>query len=316
LSESGDEFDLWTERFLIHLSGVRAASAHTVKAYSEDLAQFGTYVRETPGGAAQQLAAVDTALVRSFLAHLTAERGLARTSVARKTATLRTFFRYLVRHSVVTQSPVQNLATPKKRSPLPKFLTEDAVATLLGAPDAARPDGLRDRAILEVLYASGIRGGELVALDIADLARTPDGEGTLRIRHGKGNKERYALLGRPAISAVSAYLDRGRPAQAGAARRATTALFLNKLGGRLSDRGVRRLFDKYCAAAAAAHKVTPHTLRHSFATHLLDNGADLRVVQELLGHSDLSTTQVYTHVTTTRMKTAYDKAHPMGDGGG
>jgi integrase/recombinase XerC len=140
------------------------------------------------------------------------------------------------------------------------------------------------------------------------------GEGTLRIRHGKGNKERVALLGRAAVTALANYLAHGRllQAQVGASRgrKTSQALFLNKLGTRLSDRGVRRLFDKYCESVAATHKITPHTLRHTFATHLLDHGADLRVVQELLGHADLGTTQVYTHVTTTRMKAAYDKAHP------
>jgi integrase/recombinase XerC len=198
-------------------------------------------------------------------------------------------------------------------------LAQDQVNLLLAAPDPGRPDGLRDRAILESLYASGARAAELVALDLPDLVIDHvAGEGTLRIRHGKGGKERVALLGRAAVAAINAYLDYGRPtlaANAAAKRRIETpALFLNKLGTRLSDRGVRRLFDKYCDSVAAAHKITPHTLRHSFATHLLDNGADLRVVQELLGHADLGTTQVYTHVTTNRMQDVYAKAHPHGGG--
>ncbi len=162
---------------------------------------------------------------------------------------------------------------------------------------------------METLYASGIRGGELAALSVGDLQREEgQDEAVLRIRQGKGNKERLALLGTSAVAALDAYLESGRPILLANGNRATDALFLNKFGGRLSDRGIRRLFDKYCTAVASAHKITPHTLRHSFATHLLDNGADLRVVQELLGHSDLSTTQTYTHVTTTRLKNAYDAA--------
>jgi len=307
---SPSTLDTHIEAFTAHLAAVRGASPHTVKAYAEDLTQFADFAREPSG--ITDAALVDTTLIRAFLAHLTADRGLARTSVARKAASLRAFFRYLVRQGSAVRSPAENIATPKKRTSLPKFLSEDAVTALLAAPDASRPDGLRDRAILETLYASGIRAGELVALDVRDFAHTGQGEGTLRIRQGKGNKERMALLGRPAVAALESYLTNGRPLQAAASSRPTDGLFLNKLGGRLSDRGVRRLFDKYCASVAAAHKITPHTLRHSFATHLLDNGADLRIVQELLGHSDLATTQIYTHVTTTRMKEVYEKAHPQG----
>jgi len=299
--------DSQIEAFLAHLSTVRAASPHTVKAYAEDLSQFADFARSH---GVTQPQAVDAAVVRGFLAHLTTERALARTSVARKAAAVRALFRYLVRRGVVLRSPAANLPTPRKQQPLPKFLDEDAVAALLAAPDASKPDGLRDRAILETLYASGMRASELVALDVGDLAGTPEGEGTARIRRGKGGKERIALLGRAAVAALRTYLDSGRPALAAGGSRRGDALFLNRFGGRLSDRGVRRLFDKYCAEVAASHKVTPHTLRHSFATHLLDHGADLRVVQELLGHADLSTTQVYTHVSTARLQDAYEKAHP------
>jgi len=302
--------DSQIEAFIGHLAAVRGASPHTTKAYAEDLAQFAAFAREQGVIVASS---ADTALLRAFLAHLTAERGLARTSVARKAASLRAFFRYLARQGVVNGSPAMNLVTPRKQSALPKLLSEDGVADLLAAPDAGRADGLRDRAILETLYASGIRAGELVALNVADFTRTGRDEGVLRIRRGKGNKERLALLGRAAVAALESYLSSARPGLLAGARRPSDALFLNRWGGRLSDRGVRRLFDKYCASVAASHKITPHTLRHSFATHLLDHGADLRVVQELLGHSDLSTTQVYTHVTTGRMKEVYDRAHPLGD---
>jgi integrase/recombinase XerC len=258
---------------------------------------------------ARGLAEMDTPFLRSYLASLSTEKGLARSSIARKAASLRAFFRYLARRGIIGHSPAQNLETPRRKAPLPKFLSEDAVSLLLRAPDTSRPDGLRDRAILETLYASGVRGGELAALDLPDILREEgDAEAALRIRRGKGDKERLALLGKAAVAALDSYLESGRPVLLANGTRATDALFLNKFGGRLSDRGVRRLFDKYCTAVASAHKITPHTLRHSFATHLLDNGADLRVVQELLGHSDLSTTQIYTHVTTTRLKKAYETA--------
>jgi integrase/recombinase XerC len=270
-------WDQHIEAFTAHLSSVRSASPHTVKAYAEDLAQFAAFAVEHT---AAQPADVDTALVRAYLAHLADDRGLARTSIARKASSVRALFRFLLRRGVVARSPAANVAAGKRRQPLPKFLSEDAVTALLAAPD------------------------------LADVTETGGGEGEARIRRGKGGKERIALLGTAAIRALNDYLAAGRPALAATAKRPTNALFLNRFGGRLSDRSLRRMFDKYCSAVAAAHKVTPHTLRHTFATHLLDNGADLRVVQELLGHSDLSTTQVYTHVTTARMKDTYEKAHP------
>jgi integrase/recombinase XerC len=295
------------EAFLAHLSAVRGASPHTVKAYAEDLMQFATFARSRE---VTRPEAVETDLIRAFLAYLVTERALARTTVARKAAAVRALFRYLVRRGAVARSPAANLATPRKQRSLPKYLNEEAVTALLSAPDASKPDGLRDRAILETLYASGMRASELVALNVSDLTFTPEGEGTARIRRGKGGKERHALLGRAATTALHVYLDSARPVLAGAGARPADALFLNRFGGKLSDRGIRRLFDKYCTAVAASHKITPHSLRHSFATHLLDHGANLRIVQELLGHADLSTTQIYTHVSTARLQAAYEKAHP------
>ena len=301
------------EAFTAHLRGVRGASAHTVKAYAEDLLQFARFAEQQGVGDA---GAVDTPLVRAFLTDLSAGRGLARTSVARKASSLRAFFRFLVRRGLAASDPARNLSTPRKRESLPHFLAEEEVNLLLQAPDTAKPEGLRDRAILEVLYASGMRAGELVALDKTDISCDANGEGTARVRRGKGGKERVALLGRSAVTALQEYLDWGHGLLAARGRGAAAALFLNKSGGRLSDRSVRRLFDKYCDVVAASHKITPHTLRHSFATHLLDRGADLRVVQELLGHADLSTTQIYTHVTTGRMRETYERAHPRARDGG
>ena len=301
--------DTYLDAFLVHLATVRRASPHTLRAYAEDLRQFCAWLEEK---ALTDLATLTPAEVRAYTATLTTERKLARTTVARKAAALRAFFRYLTRIGVLARSPARELQTPKRLRPLPKALSEDAVTALLSYPDPTRPDGLRDRAILEVLYASGMRASELVGLDLGDLALDhTTHEGEARIRQGKGNKERIALLGSSALAALEHYLRDGRPALTGPAP--TSAVFLNRFGNRLSDRAVRRLFDKVCEAVSTSHKVTPHTLRHSFATHLLDHGADLRVVQELLGHSDLSTTQVYTHVSATRLQEVYQRAHPRAD---
>ena len=292
--------------FLEHLRHVRRASPHTVHAYAEDLRQFCAWLEEKE---LLDLRVLTPTEVRRYIASLTTERNLAKTTVARKAASLRAFFRYLQRQAVVTHSPAQELQTPKRPRPLPKALAEELVATLLAFPDPARPDGVRDRAILETLYATGLRASEVVALDTTDLALDTSGEGEIRVRHGKGGKERLALLGKPAVAALELYLGTARPALLQG--KPTAALFLNRFGDRLSDRAVRRLFDRACSSVSVAHKITPHTLRHSFATHLLDHGADLRVVQELLGHADLSTTQIYTHVSGTRLKEVYDKAHPL-----
>ncbi len=302
--------DALVESFVTYLSAVRRVAPLTVKAYAEDMSQFVEWAEER---GVTQIASVDHTLLRVFLADLTETRKMARASIARKAATLRSFFRFLTRRGEVARSPATNLVTPKKLGALPKFLSGTAVTALLQAPDTGTPAGLRDRAILEILYASGIRVSELAALDTTDFAEeeASPGEGTLRIRHGKGGKERIALLGTAAVTALKTYLNAGRP-HLGAAQTLGTdsPLLLNRFGTRLTDRSVRRLFDKYMGAVAETFKVTPHVLRHTFATHLLDNGADLRVVQELLGHSDLQSTQVYTHVSSARLKETYERAHP------
>lgn len=290
-----DEFDSALAAFYGHLSGVKHASEHTVKAYSEDLSQFADWAGTTPTQVTQEQ-------VRAWVVHLTTERGLARASVARKAASLRAFYTFLQRRGVVDRNPAEGLTLPKRKQPLPKVLSEDAIEDLLAAPESAR-----DRAILEVLYGAGLRASELVGLDTTDIQRDGE-EGIVRVRHGKGGKERLGLLGRRAMAAIDIYLARERPALARAETRG--ALFLNRFGGRLTDRSLRRLFDKYCDQVAADHKITPHSLRHTFATHLLDNGADLRVVQELLGHADIGTTQIYTHVSTARLEEVYASAHP------
>jgi integrase/recombinase XerC len=248
--------------------------------------------------------------VRAFLVGLQ-QSEYKRASLARKLASLRAFCRWAKRQSYIEGDPTIGVFTIKQEERLPQFLRLREVETLLDAPDTGTPDGLRDKALMELLYASGVRAGEAHDLDLSDLDLE---EEEVRIRHGKGDKERIAMLGGPAVQAMRAYLRHGRPELA-ARNEGTTdpAVFLNKFGRRLSDRGIRRTFDKYFQIASERLKTTPHTLRHSFATHLLDNGADLRAVQELLGHAHLVTTQVYTHVTTERMKEVYEKTHPRAE---
>ncbi len=288
--------------FLSAQSDLKGASPHTVKAYAEDLRQF---VEFAAARGVTDIHAVDASLLRAYLAEMQS-RNLARASRARKTAALRSFFSHLARHSLIARSPAVGLRTVKQERRLPKFLRPDEVDALLAAPDLTKPLGLRDRALLETLYASGMRAGELAALSVNDINYD---EGVIRVI-GKGNKERVTLLGRDAVFALQRYLRKGRPALLMLAAADDGALFVNRYGERLSDRGIRKLFDRYCTQASTHLKITPHVLRHTFATHLLSNGADLRVIQELLGHASVATTQMYTHVTTERLQEVYAQAHP------
>ncbi len=288
--------------FLEAQANIKGASPHTVKAYAEDLRQFEEFA------AAQgvtDIHAVDPALLRSYLAAMQA-RNLARASRARKTAALRSFFSHLARHGHIKRSPAIGLRSVKLEQRLPKFLRSDEIDALLAAPDLSKPLGLRDRALLETLYASGMRAGELVTLTLTDVNYD---EGVIRVI-GKGNKERVTLLGRQAVFALQRYIRKGRPTLLMSAAEDDGALFVNRYGKRISDRGIRKLFDRYCVEASTHLKITPHVLRHTFATHLLSNGADLRLIQELLGHASVATTQMYTHVTTERLQEVYEKAHP------
>jgi integrase/recombinase XerC len=287
-----------TEAFLRHLDRERNASPRTVEAYAEDLAQFTAYLDGTLGRPARP-EDVDHLLIRGFLAELHG-RGLKKTSSARKLAALRTFFRYLCREGRLSANPAKRLLTPRRERRIPSVLEEGQVERLLDVPgDGAA--AVRARAILELLYATGIRCAELVALDTAELDLESR---TLRVL-GKGSKERVVLFGGRAREAVRAWLS-VRPAL----RPASDALFLNARGGRLSDRSVRSLVAVRVKAVALERRCSPHTLRHSFATHLLTRGADLRAIQELLGHASLSTTQRYTHVDTRHLLEVYKKAHP------
>lgn len=296
--------------FLQHLKLAKNAASHTVRAYRADIVQFLGFVEGHPDLGPGALNNVERGHLREFLAGLQ-QGDYARTSLARKLASIRAFSRWAVRQAFMGLDPTVGVLTIKQEEKVPEFLRIREVETLLEAPDTGTPDGLRDRALMELLYASGMRAGEAHALDVNDLDFA---EEQVHVRHGKGDKERLAMLGRAAVSALRDYLDHGRPYLA-AHNEGTPdpGVFLNKFGRRLSDRGIRRTFDKYFKSASERLKTTPHTLRHSFATHLLDNGADLQAVQELLGHAHLVTTQVYTHVTSERMKEVYEKAHPRAE---
>ena len=239
--------------------------------------------------------------MRKYLAYLR-EKSISKRSIARKLSSLRTFFRFLERDGYVKANPVAIISTPKLDRKLPLFLDEKSVLRLIMAPDTKTLRGARDRAMLETLYTSGIRVGELVGIDISDVDFI---SGVVKVL-GKGRKERLAPLGDKAINAIREYLAyRDSKKQSD-----TEALCLNKSGKRITTRSVRRIVDRYIKDLGVKEHISPHTLRHSFATHLLNRGADLRSVQELLGHKNLSTTQIYTHVTIERLKSVYDKAHP------
>lgn len=295
--------------FLQFLKLGKNASAHTVKAYRADIAQFLGYVETNGELGPGALHRVERTHVRAFLTDL--QQGeYKRTSLARKLASLRAFSRWAQRQGYMQNDPTIGIVTIKQEERLVKFLREPEIETLLESPDDS-PDGLRDRALMELLYASGIRAGEAHDLDVQDMDLD---ESEIRIRHGKGDKERVAMMGAIAVQTMREYLRDGRPILAAHNEgKPDPAVFLNKFGRRLSDRGIRRTFDKYFRLASERLKTTPHTMRHSFATHLLNHGADIRAVQELLGHAHLITTQIYTHVSTERMMEVYAKAHPRAE---
>jgi integrase/recombinase XerC len=284
--------------FLRHLERERNASPHTIRAYGEDLAQFTDHLGRELGREPRPEDA-DHLSIRGFLAELH-RRGLARSSSARKLAGLRTFFRYLCREGRLEANPARLLATPRRDKRIPAVLDEAQVEALLAMPGDA-VSAMRGRAILELLYATGMRCAELVALDAGEV----DLDARMVRVLGKGRKERIVLFGRRAQAALRPWLEcRARLRPRG------DALFLNARGGRLSDRSVRALVARRVEQTALARRCSPHTLRHSFATHLLTRGADLRAIQELLGHASLSTTQRYTHVDTRHLLEVYKKAHP------
>ncbi|MBA4066983.1 MAG: tyrosine recombinase XerC [Isosphaera sp.] len=290
--------------FLTHLGLEKNASDKTVKSYREDLTQALSFAREHTNKPRTDPADWTTRLLRAFVAWLHGRR-YAKATVARRLAAVRSFGTFLCRQGVLTENPAKSLRGPRPDKNLPHFLTADEVGALLAAPPAGHWAGRRDRAILETLYSAGVRVSELVGLNLAD---TDLADGVVTVR-GKGRRERLALLGPDAVAAVRRWLG-DRTALLRKAGKDSPAVFLNKLGTRLTTRSVGRLVAKHLRAAGLDPRTSPHTLRHSFATHLLDAGADVRGVQELLGHKSLGTTQVYTHVTTRRMRDAYRKSHP------
>jgi integrase/recombinase XerC len=331
------------DEFLNYLKFERHFSPHTAKCYAADLSQFCAYLggakheagagqrftgepKPSIGAAppsrddqrapapttavlvetdvSQRLREVTTEQVKAFLAFLSSQ-DYSKSTIARKLATLRSFYKFCMRRGYVPTHPLATIRTPKQEKALPKFLEVEQINTLLSTPDSSTLLGCRDRAMLEVLYSTGVRVSELVALDIEDVDFTAR---TIRVR-GKGKKQRVSPVGPTAMAALQRYLEMRR-ADARSASFDPRALFVNKHGQRISTRSVRRKLDKYLTECGLDPSISPHTLRHSFATHMLNSGADLRSVQELLGHQSLSTTQVYTHLTTPRLKAAYDEAHP------
>lgn len=290
--------------FLTHLGLEKNASDKTVKSYREDLTQALSFTRERTKKAHVDPDDWNTRLLRAFVAWLH-EQEYAKSTIARRLAAVRSFGKFLCRQGVLKENPAKSLRAPRQEKKLPHFLTLADIQKLLATPGTSDWSGRRDRAILETLYSAGLRVSEVVGLDLLD-ADLSDGVMTIR---GKGKKERLALLGPEAVVAIKAWLP-DRAALLAKYQKEATAVFLNNTGTRLNARSVGRLLEKHLKAAGLDPRTSPHTLRHSFATHMLDAGADIRGVQELLGHKSLATTQVYTHVTTRRLQDSYKKAHP------
>jgi integrase/recombinase XerC len=291
------------QAFLNYLRIERNASDLTVKSYADDLAHISEFFQEQTGSLPEPRQ-IEVAILRSYVSYLH-ECGYARTTVARRLACLRSFFRYCNREGICETNPAKPLRTPRAGRKLPHFLTTDQVGALLIAPPANLPAGLRDRAILETMYSAGLRVSELVGLSVADWDRSA---GILRVM-GKGRKERLAPVGSYATKALDHWMTVREP-DPKAPEKQRAAIFLNRFGRRLTTRSIGRMLETHIQTAGLTQQTTPHTLRHSFATHLLDGGADLRSVQELLGHKSLTTTQIYTHVSTRRLRETYEKAHP------
>jgi tyrosine recombinase XerC len=284
------------DAFIRHLIAEKNLSALTLRNYRTDLGHFFTWLDSEGIG----VNGADRLTVRRYLADLK-QNGMATASLTRKTSTIRTFYRFLIREGHLDSSPLVGLVSPKREKRLPTVLKREDLAEIIGSANETTSVGLRNRAILELMYAAGVRLSEVVSLDLKHLDLD---ERTLLVR-GKGNKERIVLVGAPAEKALRRYLARGRPQLVA---RAQSALFVNRNGGRLSGRSIQNIVRRQALAAGLDQRVWPHLLRHSFATHMLDGGADLRVVQELLGHESAQTTQIYTHVTQERQREAYVQA--------
>ena len=284
------------DQFLGHLARNRNFSDHTIRSYGRDLADFDAFIKERN---VADPADINQTTLRAFLARLSSS-GYERSTIGRKLSSIRSFFRYLHQEGVISSNPAEGLRGLRKQKSLPKFLDIDQSADLVTAPDDSDPQGARDRAILELLYSTGLRVSELARLDIGDV----DLDSYMVLAKGKGKKERLVPMGGKAVQALRTCIKSRTDTLKNA-----SPMFVNRFGKRLSDRGIRRIVEKY-ARSRGLTNVSPHTLRHSFATHMLDKGADLRAVQELLGHANISTTQIYTHLTTEGLKKIYASAHP------
>ena len=284
----------YTDKFMHYLTIEQGVSPHTVRAYREDLKEFVSFSDKV-------LEEIDNLDIRSYLAWLHG-RKLKKSSISRKLATIRSFFKYLHREGYVKKNPAKLVSSPRVPKTLPRFLDIDETFSLMDSPKGETFIPARDKAILELLYSSGLRVSELTSLDVVDL----DIKETLVRVKGKGRKERIVPIGSKAMEAIQNYLP-----ERISLKKKSSALFLNNRGGRLTQRSVRRILVAYSRMINLKGDISPHTLRHTFATHLLHEGADLRAIQELLGHSSLSTTQKYTHVDIRHLTEVYDKAHPM-----
>ncbi len=303
----GHSFRAHIESFGEYLTRVRSLSPHTVTAYSKDIRQFSAWILSTEG---RELAPreIDHSLLRSFLGMLR-RRGYSSGTVARKLASLRAFFRYLQQLGEIDEDPAALLRSPRATQSLPVFFSRDEMIAALIAPEGDSLQAVRDRAILEFLYSTGVRLSELTRLDLRDVDLR---DLSARVR-GKGRKERITPFGEAALVALEDYLKTRAELIRKREEPDEEALWLNRSGGRLSGRSVQSMVRRYLRQVSEREKVSPHVIRHTFATHLLDGGADLRAVQELLGHESLSTTQVYTHLTTDRLKQVYRQAHPRAE---
>jgi len=292
--------------FLRYLRYERNASPHTIDAYEDDLTQFSFFLERHFSTGEINLKEVDHITIRLFLGDLI-EHNLSKRSVARKLSCVRSLFRYLHRHKVIERNPAINVASPRLAKHLPEYLDEEAARRLMDQPDRTLPEGKKDAAILELFYGTGIRLGELIRLRIPDV----DFQGrTIRVL-GKGSKERIVPFGSPALSAMKQYLAVRSSFLEGKTRREDPgSFFVSNRGCSLNPKGVNLLMNKYIARVSEIKQKSPHVLRHSFATHLVDRGADLHAVKEMLGHESLSTTQIYTHVSVDRLKKVYSQAHP------
>jgi tyrosine recombinase XerC len=285
----------YINKYLSHIEHDKNFSSQTLRAYQNDLNQYRLFLMDE---GRSDLGDVNRLLLRKFLAFLK-QQDYSKTTIARKMVSIRSLYKFLCREGILECNPVENIRTPKLDRKLPEFMNVNDTEILLNQPDLNSVLSIRDRAIMETLYSTGIRVSELVGIDSADIDSL---SGVIKVR-GKGKKERIIPIGNHALKAIQLYLDRR-------GKKENQALFLNKRGERLTERSVARMLEKYVKKAGMSKKISPHTFRHSFATHLLDHGADLRSVQELLGHVNLSTTQIYTHITTERLKQVYNKTHP------